>query len=31
MIGYGSNKGIVPISMKEIFRRIEENPDPEGK
>lgn len=25
MIGYGPNKGIVPISSEEIFRRIQEN------
>ena len=27
MIGYGSNKGIVPISAEEIFTRIEKNTD----
>jgi kinesin family member 13 len=29
MVGYGSNKGIVPISCDEIFKRIKENTDPE--
>ena len=29
MVGYGENKGIVPISCNEIFRRIGENKDPE--
>lgn len=28
MIGYGSNKGIVPISSEEIFKRIHNNKDP---
>ena len=28
MIGYGANKGIVPISCAEIFNRIESNTDP---
>jgi flagellar biosynthesis GTPase FlhF len=28
MVGYGTNKGIVPISMKEIFERIGANTDP---
>lgn len=28
MVGYGSNKGIVPISCDEIFKRIKENKDP---
>jgi len=28
MVGYGSNKGIVPVSCEEIFRRIEANTDP---
>ena len=28
-VGYGENKGIVPISCNEIFRRIGENKDPE--
>ena len=27
MIGYGSNKGIVPISCEEIFNRISSNTD----
>jgi hypothetical protein len=29
MVGYGANKGIVPISCDEIFRRISDcgNPD----
>ena len=27
MVGYGANKGIVPISCDEIFRRIRENKD----
>ena len=27
MIGYGANKGIVPISCEEIFKRIEANQD----
>ena len=29
MVGYGANKGIVPISCNEIFRRIGENKDPD--
>ena len=29
MVGYGANKGIVPISCDEIFRRIGENKDPD--
>ena len=29
MVGYGSNKGIVPISCDEIFKRIQENTDSE--
>lgn len=29
MVGYGSNKGIVPISCDEIFKRIKENKDAE--
>ena len=29
MIGYGVNKGIVPISCNEIFRRIEANDNPD--
>jgi hypothetical protein len=28
MVGYGANKGIVPISCNEIFRRIKESTDP---
>mmetsp|Transcript_86459 Transcript_86459/g.241963 ORF Transcript_86459/g.241963 Transcript_86459/m.241963 type:complete len:1156 (+) Transcript_86459:114-3581(+) len=28
MVGYGANRGIVPISCEEIFRRIESNTDP---
>mmetsp|Transcript_104246 Transcript_104246/g.290386 ORF Transcript_104246/g.290386 Transcript_104246/m.290386 type:complete len:846 (-) Transcript_104246:100-2637(-) len=28
MVGYGPNKGIVPISCEEIFRRIEKNTNP---
>ena len=28
MVGYGANKGIVPISCEEIFKRIAENKDP---
>jgi len=24
MVGYGKNKGIVPISFEEIFKRIKE-------
>lgn len=28
MIGYGINKGIVPQSTEEIFKRINENTDP---
>ena len=28
MVGYGSNKGIVPISCEEIFKRISSNKDP---
>ena len=27
MVGYGANKGIIPISCDEIFKRIEENKD----
>ncbi|CAE8640299.1 unnamed protein product, partial [Polarella glacialis] len=27
MVGYGANKGIVPISCEDIFRRISENKD----
>jgi kinesin family member 13 len=29
MVGYGANKGIVPISCDEIFNRIKGNSDPE--
>jgi kinesin family protein 13 len=29
MIGYGANKGIVPLACEEIFRRINENKDPD--
>lgn len=29
MVGYGANKGIVPISCDEIFRRIKDSTDPE--
>ena len=28
MVGYGANKGIVPISCEEIFKRISQNKDP---
>ena len=28
MVGYGANKGIVPISCEEIFKRIANNKDP---
>ena len=28
MIGYGNNKGIVPISCEEIFNTINQNKDP---
>lgn len=28
MVGYGTNKGIVPMSCNEIFTRIAANPDP---
>ena len=31
MVGYGQNKGIVPISCNEIFRRINDNTDQEKK
>lgn len=27
MVGYGANKGIVPISCEEIFKRIAQNSD----
>ena len=27
-MGYGTNKGIVPLACEEIFRRIKENTDP---
>lgn len=29
MIGYGTNKGVVPLACDEIFRRISANKDPE--
>jgi hypothetical protein len=29
MIGYGENKGIVPLACDEIFRRIDANTDPD--
>ena len=29
MIGYGENKGIVPMACDEIFKRINANTDPE--
>ena len=29
MVGYGANKGIVPISCDEIFKRIGQNTDPD--
>jgi kinesin family member 13 len=29
MVGYGANKGIVPMACDEIFRRIKQNSDPE--
>lgn len=29
MVGYGANKGIVPISMQDIFKRIGENDNPD--
>lgn len=25
MVGYGANKGIIPVACEELFRRIEEN------
>nr|PIL98797.1 putative Chromosome-associated kinesin KLP1 [Toxoplasma gondii COUG] len=28
MVGYGENKGIIPIACEEIFRRIAQNKDP---
>lgn len=28
MVGYGANRGIVPIACDEIFKRIEANTDP---
>eukprot|EP00930_Biecheleria_cincta_P049334 TRINITY_DN34555_c0_g1_i1.p1 TRINITY_DN34555_c0_g1~~TRINITY_DN34555_c0_g1_i1.p1 ORF type:complete len:824 (-),score=123.62 TRINITY_DN34555_c0_g1_i1:91-2562(-) len=31
MVGYGKNKGIVPISCEEIFKRIEGETDPDNK
>ena len=27
MMGYGANKGIVPMACEEIFKRIKENTD----
>jgi len=27
MMGYGTNKGIVPLACEEIFKRIKENTD----
>ena len=27
-MGYGTNKGIVPLACEEIFKRIKENTDP---
>ena len=29
MIGYGTNKGIVPLAKDEIFKRVKANDDPE--
>jgi hypothetical protein len=29
MVGYGANKGIVPISCDEIFRRIKDSNNPD--
>eukprot|EP00913_Durusdinium_trenchii_P010333 g9689.t1 len=31
MVGYGNNKGIVPISCEEIFRRIGQEKDPQKR
>jgi kinesin family protein 1 len=31
MIGYGKNKGIVPMATEEIFARISANTDPKNK
>jgi len=31
MVGYGKNRGIVPISCDEIFKRIGENKDADRK
>jgi hypothetical protein len=28
MIGYGNNKGIVPLACTEIFQRVQKNTDP---
>jgi hypothetical protein len=28
MMGYGTNKGIVPLACSEIFKRIQETNDP---
>jgi hypothetical protein len=29
MTGFGANKGIIPLAIVEIFKRISENDDPE--
>jgi hypothetical protein len=29
MTGFGANKGIIPLTISEIFKRISENNDPE--
>jgi hypothetical protein len=31
MIGYGTNKGIVPLACEEIFNRIKLNTDPDKR
>jgi hypothetical protein len=31
MIGYGANKGIVPLACEEIFNRIKSNTDPDKR
>jgi len=31
MVGYGGNRGIVPIACDEIFKRIQNNNDPHLK
>jgi hypothetical protein len=31
MIGYGANKGIVPLACEEIFNRIKANTDPDKR